>query len=228
MRDFPVRVHGTKDPVQAVQHIALTDAETGDVTGLIPPVRQRRRRAGLREAEKRRHGAPALRPRADGDHGVAVVEEGHLARRDREAEPRLPEGQAPLVPGAADQGDVAEAQALDLSELLEHDRAHRLAAELGVADVGAEAAGHDVCDAGLGGGSDDLALCVGRCGHGEGDDEELLAPKRLDQGFWFVEVYFDVFDSLGQDAFGLGSCQGRDGVLSGFEKGREQKLPDMT
>lgn len=68
------------------------------------------------ETEQRRHGSTALRKSADIDFRVPVIKEGDAALFEVESERFRAEGQAVLVPEAAD--DVDPGQGTSLFDLL--------------------------------------------------------------------------------------------------------------
>lgn len=65
-----------------------------------------------------------------------------------------------------------------------------------------------------------------RRGHdGQSDDEVLLSPESVDDGFFVVVVDLHDLDALGEGAGASGAGQYRDGVFSDGEEGLGDSLP---
>lgn len=187
--------------MDTIQHIALTDLKASDVERLILP----RGHSGLarpirllRQIQQGSQRTPAQPPGARSHLRLPLVVERDCPVPDVEAEPLLPERQAPLVPEAAAHGHVSGAQPLDLETELPGPLAVQVVFPArSVRDVAAVDVGHDVRHPGFGGRGDDLAVRGGGSAHGEGDDEELLAAEGGDEGFVVIfgfVVYCDGFE----------------------------------
>ena len=94
-RNLPIGIRSARDALNALEHIALGDAEARDVDTpiniIVAEPRQRRRGIVLAireflQAQQSCHSTPALRPRADIDRHVALIEQNELALRKVKAE----------------------------------------------------------------------------------------------------------------------------------------------
>lgn len=86
-------------------------------------------------------------------------------------------------------------------------------------DVAGVSIGHDVGDACLGGGLDELAVGVAGSSGGDSNDKELLALEGSDNGVFIVVVDGGDNDTLGQFVGAVFAREGSDGVFSGFQEG---------
>lgn len=220
VRNLPVRVLGVGHALDRLEHVPLRDGEGLDEnvavaerveTGLATG-------AGHGQAEQRRNCATNLRPGRGCHERIALVKERHLALSKVEAV-AIRDGQAPLVPEPGNEGNVgALAEVLDLLDDLGVMIAKvRLRGDFCIPRVASPFVGEDPRHTGIGGCLDQLGL-LGRRGNAEGDDERILASKSLDQsgGVAIVDRLCDA--ATRRSRLALGSGQGRDGVLAGFEE----------
>ena len=87
---------------------------------------------------------------------------------------------------------------------------------------------HDPGHTGFGGGVDKLVLYFGWGGHRHGDDEDVLALQRFDQGGFVVVVDFLDRGAFGHAGFGVGARDGRYFVLAGCNEGFGHILADLA
>lgn len=112
VRYGPVRIAGLYDPLDALKHVQLGDAEAGDVDRIVGKLRQERRGrifpviGKVFQAEQAGDGSAALRPGGRGDGHVARVEDNKRALGEVETEPVGPAAQAELVPEVAGQEQI--------------------------------------------------------------------------------------------------------------------------
>ena len=190
--------------MNTVKHIALADAEAADIKRLVLPLRHSSLpslRFCFGQTQQPGQRTSALLPSARVDLRLSVIEERDFPVPDVEAEPLLPEREAPFKPKSTAHGNIGGAELLDLeTELPGPGAVDVVLPERFVRDVAAVDIRHDVRDPSLRSGADDFAVRGGISPDGKSDDEELLAPERGDEGFIVVGlvVYFYDFYAWGQ------------------------------
>ena len=208
--------------MNTIKHITLTDAKAADIERLVfPPLHGNRSRLRrfFRQLQQPGQRTAALLPSTRIDLRLSVIEEGDFPILDVEAEPLLPERQAPLIPEAAAHGDVSRAELLDLkTDLPCTSTVDVILPERFVGNIATIDIGHDVGDPSFGGGGDDFAVRGWGSHDGKGDNEKLLAAESGDERFIVFVIHFRNFDAAGQITVAGGASQGRDGVVTGFQQ----------
>ena len=195
--DLPVAALVARDAEHRLEHILLANREGGHVGGLVLEARKGGalvvRVIGKHlQAEQRSDCAADLGHGGSIDRDLTIVQERQGAVLEVKPVPVRPAAQAELVPEAVRDADPgALAKLLDLLVELGLDRAeNHVLAHFLVQRVAAEVVRQHPGDACGGSGLDELGLRLRRRHDVHGDDEDILALERLDEGLLVAVVDF--------------------------------------